>query len=52
MCLVCYGIGNCPCCGHGSDEEDQYYDELDNWKSDEADDWNDEQKLNQQTDEQ
>jgi hypothetical protein len=49
MCSVCYGIGNCPVC---EPPDEQYYNDLENFKADEADKWNDEQKLNQQTDDQ
>jgi len=47
-CDECRGITQtCPICGHGSDEENWYFDELENHKADEADNYNDEQKLNE-----
>lgn len=46
MCSVCYGIGNCPVCGHGSDDEEAYFDELENYLADKADNDNDEERMN------
>jgi len=50
MCDVCYGIGNCPVCGHGSDEYDEYLEDLDNYLSDRADTLNDEERMSDEND--
>lgn len=47
-CDECRGITQtCPICGHGSDEEDRYFDELENALADKADNDNDEEKLSE-----
>ena len=46
MCDVCYGIGNCPVCGHGAEGYYEYLEELDNYLADKADNLNDEERMN------
>ena len=49
MCSVCYGIGNCPVC---EPPDEDYYDEYQDHLADEADKYNDGQKLNEMDSEQ